>query len=311
MHNFKKLHLKETQTIKKEAQNLGFYRCGISKAEYLKDESQKYKSWLSKGFHAGMQYMENHFEKRLDPTKLIEGAKSIISLLYPYYPQQLQNPETPVISKYAYGKDYHYVIKEKLEALFDFINKNITEISGRYFVDSAPVPEKVWAQKAGLGWIGKNSNLITKKGSFFFISELIIDVDSEYDAPAENHCGSCTKCIDACPVNAIVEPYVIDSNKCISYLTIENKGDIPEHFKDKFRNRVFGCDICQDVCPFNNKAVIHNENQFIPHPELLEMNRDDFENMTKEEFNKIFKDSAVKRAKFSGFKRNLDFLKTI
>ncbi len=301
--------LEYTQKIKAETERHGFFKCGISKAEYLKEDSEKYKNWLNNGFHAEMKYMENYFEKRLDPRKLVEGAKSIISLLFPYYPQELQNPEAPIISKYAYGEDYHHVIKDKLKLLFNFINNNIKEISGRYFVDSAPVAEKVWAQKSGLGWIGKNSNLITKTGSFFFISELIIDLDLEYDSQSENHCGNCTKCIDSCPTNAIVEPYIVDSNKCISYLTIENKAEIPKSFKGKFQNRVFGCDICQDVCPFNKKAIKHNEARFLPHPEFIKMKKEDFEMLKKEGFNNFFKKSALKRTKYTGFRRNLHFLK--
>ena len=298
-----------SQLIKDEAKRLGFFNCGIVKARFLNEEEDNYKQWLANGYNATMQYMQNNFEKRLDPTLLVENAKSIIVLLFPYYPKKQQKyTDAPVISKYAYGTDYHFVIKDKLSLLFDFINNNIAKIEGRKFVDSAPVAEKKWAELAGLGWRGKNSNLITKNGSYFFISELIIDLELHYDSPATNHCGTCTKCIDACPTNAIVSNAIIDANKCISFQTIENKGEIDIKLKEQFENRVFGCDICQDVCPYNRKPVFHSEEAFLPHNKLLDMTKEEWHDLTQEEFSIIFKKSAVKRTKYTGLRRNLDFL---
>lgn len=295
--------------IKAEAKRLGFFDCGIAKAARLNDEEKNFQMWLQKGYNAKMEYMENNLEKRLNPQILVENAKSIIVLLTPYFPHELQHDaDAPIISKYAYGVDYHFVIKEKMNALFDFINKNIAQISGRKFVDSAPVAEKKWAELAGLGWRGKNSNLLNKNGSFFFISELIIDLELEYDSPQTNHCGTCTRCIDACPTKAIVAEGVIDAFKCISYQTIENKNEICDDFKGLFNNRVFGCDICQDVCPFNRKPILHNDANFLPHQKLLDFTDQQWKNISKTDFDEIFKKSAVKRAKFSGFIRNLDFL---
>ncbi len=256
-----------------------------------------------------MQYMENHFDKRLDPTLLVDGAKSVISLLLNYYPAETQNTDTYKISKYAYGEDYHFVIKEKLKELLYSINENIGEIGGRAFVDSAPVLDKAWAAKSGLGWIGKNSNLLSKQvGSFFFIAELIVDIELEYDTPVTDHCGSCTACIDACPTQAIVQPYVVDGSKCISYFTIELKDNIPQEMKGSFNDWAFGCDVCQDVCPWNRFSKPHNEPLFNPHPDLLSFTKKDWEEITEETFRAVFKNSAVKRAKFSGLKRNIDFL---
>jgi epoxyqueuosine reductase len=264
--------------------------------------------------HGEMGYMENHFDKRLDPRLLVDGAKSVISLGINYYTNQQQDdPSAPKISKYAYGMDYHTVIKDKLKLLLEIINEKIGEVGGRAFVDSAPVLDKAWARKAGMGWIGKNSNLLNKKaGSFFFLAELIIDLELEYDiAPTADHCGTCTNCIDACPTDAIVGPYVVDGSRCISYLTIELKNEIPAEFKGKMDNWMFGCDVCQDVCPWNRFSVLNNEPAFIPHPDLLHLKKDDWQDITQDVFQKVFKNSAVKRTKFSGLTRNIDFLKSI
>ncbi|MCB0460086.1 MAG: tRNA epoxyqueuosine(34) reductase QueG, partial [Flavobacteriaceae bacterium] len=257
-----------------------------------------------------MQYMENHFEKRLDPTKLVEGSKSVISLLLNYFPSQQQTTDNYKLSKYAYGTDYHFIIKEKLKTLLHFIQTEIDEVNGRAFVDSAPVLDKAWAAKSGLGWIGKNSNLITKQvGSFYFIAELIIDLELEYDYPTTDHCGACTACIDACPTQAIVQPHIVDGSKCISYFTIELKDELPTDMKGKFDDWMFGCDVCQDVCPWNRFSTPHNEPLFNPHPDLLTMTKKDWEEITKDVFTKLFKKSAVKRTTFSGLKRNINFLK--
>ena len=262
--------------------------------------------------HGEMQYMENHFDKRLDPRLLVDGAKSVISLGINYYTDNRQaDPSAPKISKYAYGIDYHTVIKEKLRQLLQVINEKIGEVGGRAFVDSAPVLDKAWAKKAGMGWIGKNSNLLNKKaGSFFFLAELIIDLELEYDvAPTADHCGTCTNCIDACPTDAIVGPYVVDGSRCISYLTIELKGEIPAEFKGKMDNWMFGCDICQDVCPWNRFSVLNTEPAFTPHPDLLNLKAGDWQEITQDIFQKVFKNSAVKRTKFTGLKRNIEFLR--
>lgn len=300
-----------TQLIKAEARRLGFEYCGISKADFLEEEAPRLESWLNKNMHGQMSYMENHFDKRLDPRLLVPGAKSVISLLLNYYTSEKQtDPEAPQISKYAYGTDYHFVIKEKLNLLLEYIREHIGEVDGRVFVDSAPVLDKAWAKKSGLGWIGKNSNLITKKsGSFFFIAELIVDLDLEHDGPIKDYCGSCTRCMDACPTDAIVAPYVVDGSKCISYFTIELKENIPADVNGKLGNWAFGCDVCQDVCPWNRFARDHSEKQFKPAGELLSMSKSDWYELTEETFKKVFKGSAVKRTKFSGLKRNLEFIK--
>ncbi len=298
-----------TQFIKKTAKDLGFISCGISQAEFLEAEAPRLESWLKSNAHGQMQYMENHFDKRLDPTKLVEGSKSVISLLYNYFPDKTQNENTYKVSKYAYGQDYHHVIKAKLKTFIDHIRNEIGEVSGRAFVDSAPVLEKAWAAKSGLGWIGKHSNLLSKQvGSFYFIAELILDLELETDTPVTDHCGSCTKCIDACPTNAI-SPYQVDGSKCISYFTIELKDEIPREFKNQFDDWMFGCDICQDVCPWNRFSKPHNEPLFNPHPDLLENTKEDWEEITKEVFNEIFRKSAVKRTKFEGLKRNINYIK--
>ena len=298
--------------IKAEAKNLGFIFCGIAKAEFLEEEAPRLEAWLNKGMHGEMQYMENHFDKRLDPRLLVDGARSVISLGLNYYTEDIQlDAASPKISRYAYGADYHHVIKDKLKQLLQVINEKIGEVNGRAFVDSAPVLDKAWAKKAGMGWIGKNTNLISKKtGSFFFLAELIVDIELEYDVePTADHCGSCTRCIDACPTEAIVAPYIVDGSRCISYLTIELKNEIPTEFKGKMDNWMFGCDVCQDVCPWNKFSVLHNEATFAPHPELLGITHNDWQEITQDTFQKVFKSSAVKRTKYSGLKRNIEFLR--
>lgn len=299
-----------TQLIKTEAKRLGFLSCGISKAQFLEEEAPRLEKWLSNNMHGNMGYMENHFDKRLDPTKLVEGSKSVVSLLLNYFPSEIQNKASYKLSKYAYGTDYHFIIKDKLKSLLQYIQETIGEVSGRAFVDSAPVLDKAWAKRSGLGWIGKHSNLLTQKvGSFYFIAELIIDLELDYDTPTTDHCGTCTACIEACPTQAIVQPYVVDGSKCISYLTIELKENIPSEFKGKMGDWMFGCDICQDVCPWNRFSKPHSEPLFNPHPELLEMTKSDWEEITDETFKKVFKKSAVKRTKYSGLQRNIQFIK--
>ncbi len=300
-----------TSLIKAEAKRLGFDYVGISKADFLEEEAPRLENWLNNNMHGQMSYMQNYFDKRLDPRLLVPGAKSVISLLLNYFPSENQVDDTaPKISKYAYGKDYHIVIKEKLNQLLEFIKENIGEVDGRAFVDSAPVMDKAWAKKGGLGWIGKNSNLINKSsGSFYFIAELILDLDLEYDGAVKDYCGTCTKCIDACPTDAIIAPYVVDGSKCISYFTIELKENIPDDVKGKMENRMFGCDICQDVCPWNRFSKPHQEPLFKANEELLGMKKEDWIELTEETFRRVFKDSAVKRTKFTGLKRNIAFLK--
>ncbi len=300
-----------SQFIKNEAKRLGFLNCGIAKAAFLETEAPRLEAWLNNGYQGSMAYMENHFDKRLDPRLLVDNAKSIVSLSFNYYPSQFQNSESYKISKYAYGQDYHHVIKSKLRALLASIQDEIGAVNGRCFVDSAPVLERAWAERAGLGWNGKHSLLIEKqKGSFFFLAELIIDLELEYDTPTKtDHCGECTRCIDACPTEAILPNNVIDSNKCISHLTIELKDSIPNQFKNDMENWMFGCDICQDVCPWNRFSKPHNEPLFAPKEALLNFNKKDWEEITEETFGKIFQKSAVKRTKYSGLKRNIAFLK--
>ncbi|MFM9989406.1 tRNA epoxyqueuosine(34) reductase QueG [Flavobacterium sp.] len=303
---------KYTQLIKFEAQRLGFLSCGISKAGFLEEEAPRLENYLNKQMHGQMSYMENNFNKRLNPTLLVDDAKSVISLLLNYYPQEIQNTDSYKISKYAYGQDYHFVIKEKLNELLHFIQTEIGEVSGRAFVDSAPVLDKAWAAKSGLGWIGKNSNLLSKQvGSFYFIAELIVDLDLEYDYATTDHCGSCTACIDACPTEAIVAPYVVDGSKCISYFTIELKENIPQEMKGKFDDWAFGCDVCQDVCPWNKFSKPHNEPLFHPNSEILSYTKKDWEEITEDTFKKVFKNSAVKRTKFEGLSKNIEFLKRV
>ena len=276
----------------------------------MEEEAPRLEHWLNNQMNGQMSYMENNFDKRLNPTLLVDDAKSVVSLLLNYFPSELQNRDSYKISKYAYGQDYHYVIKEKLNELLFSIRSTIGEVSGRTFVDSAPVLDKAWAAKSGLGWIGKNSNLLTQKvGSFYFIAELIIDLNLEYDYATTDHCGSCTACIDACPTQAIVAPYVVDGSKCISYFTIELKSTIPQEMKGKFNDWAFGCDVCQDVCPWNRFSKPHNEPLFNPNPEVLSMSKKDWTELTEETFNTVFKNSPLKRTKYSGITRNIEFLK--
>jgi epoxyqueuosine reductase len=300
-----------TRLIKQKAQDLGFFYCGISKVEFLSDEAPKLEQWLKRNYHGKMSYMEGHFDKRLNPALLVDGAKSVVSLLLNYFPDKMQNEDSPQLSKYAYGEDYHFVIKDKLKTLLAFVQSEIGEVSGRVFVDSAPVMDKVWAKRSGSGWMGKNTNIIhPKAGSFFFIAELILDLDLQADGPIKDYCGTCTRCIDACPTDAFVAPYVLDASKCISYLTIELKDAIiPGDFKGKMSDWMFGCDICQDVCPWNRFSTPTKENRFLPHANLLEMNRSDWQDLSREVFSALFKNSAVKRTKLEGLKRNIGFLK--
>lgn len=298
--------------IKKIATELGFSYCGIAKAEFLEDEAPKLEEWLKRGYQGKMSYLENHFDKRLNPTLLVPGAKSVISLIYNYYPEKdhaKENPDSYKIAKYAYGEDYHYIIKDKLKLFLQQIEESIGKVEGRAFVDSAPVHERAWAKKSGLGWIGKNSLLLNKTmGSFFFLAELIVDIELEYDGPIKDYCGTCTACIDACPTDAITEPYVVDGSKCISYFTIELKEEIPSEVKGKFENWIFGCDICQDVCPWNSFSKPHNEIQFVPGNELKTFSKQDWAEITEEVFQKVFRHSAVKRTKYEGLTRNIRFL---
>ena len=304
--------IKNTELIKQKAFELGFSFVGVAKAGFLEEEAPRLESWLKMNAHGEMGYMANHFDKRLDPRLLVEETKSIVSLLYNYYTESSQeDTSAPKISKYAYGKDYHTLIKSKLKELYAFIQEEIGEVGGRYFVDSAPVLDKAWAKKGGLGWIGKNANLITKgQGSYFFIAELLLDLDLDYsEGPVKDFCGSCTKCLDACPTGAIIKPYVVDGSKCISYFTIELKDAIPVEVKGKFEDWMFGCDICQEVCPWNRFSLQHNEPWFNPHPDLLKLTKSDWEEIEQPLFQEIFRKSAVKRTKYSGLKRNISFLK--
>ena len=297
--------------IKKEANRLGFISCGIAKADFLEEDAPRLEEWLKNGFHGKMNYMENHFDKRLDPRKLVPGAKSVISLQYNYYPKKIQEKSSFKLSKYAYGEDYHHVIKQKLYQLLNFIKENIGDINGRVFVDSAPIMERSWAKKSGLGWIGKHSLLISKqKGSFHFLAEMILDLELEYNQEIRtDHCGNCTKCIDACPTDAILPNNTINGEKCISYFTIELKDEIPNSVKGKFEDWMFGCDICQDVCPWNRFSIPHSDVHLKPHPELLSMTKGDWIELTESTFKKIFKKSAVNRTKYNGLVRNINFLK--
>ncbi|MGI8949988.1 MAG: tRNA epoxyqueuosine(34) reductase QueG [Chitinophagaceae bacterium] len=301
----------DTTTIKKFAKQCGFDFCGIAKTEKLDDDARRLEQWLQNGMHGTMHYMEKYFEERIDPKKLVPDAKSVITLLLNYFPLQAQNADAPKVSKYAYGKDYHEVIKEKLNIFLQLMNENIGEIHGRGFVDSAPVLERSWAVKSGLGWIGKNGNLITKQfGSFFFIATLIVDIELQYDDIfAKDYCGSCRKCIEACPTNAILENKIINGSKCISYFTIELKDTlIPDEQKGKFQNWMFGCDICQDVCPWNRFSKPNDEINFSPIPEILNLSTKQWEELSEESFKKIFKNSPLKRSKYNGIQRNLKFI---
>ena len=296
--------------IKLAAQKLGFLSCGISKADFLEDEAPRLEQWLSQGHNGSMYFMEQNFDKRLDPRILVPGAKSVVSLLLNYHTDKKQlDPEAPKISSYAYGDDYHFVIKNKLKKIMKIIHREIGEVNGRVFVDSAPVMDKAWAAKSGLGWIGKNTNLISRKvGSFFFIAELILDLELEYDLPVADHCGSCTACIDACPTEALIKPYQIDGSKCISYLTIELKESIPSEFQGKMDNWAFGCDVCQTVCPWNRFSTPNHDPALKIKSDLLSLSKKDWKEMTESVFNTVFKNSAVKRTKFNGLKRNIKFI---
>lgn len=301
-----------TKIVKDEAKRLGFGYCGISKAEFLEDEAPRLENWLKKNMQGKMSYMENHFDMRLDPTKLVPGAKSVVSLLLNYYTDAKQLDETaPKISRYAYGEDYHFVIKKKLREMLHTLEVKIGRtVGGRGFVDSAPVLDKAWAKRGGLGWIGKNSNLINKNsGSFFFVAELILDVELTPDSPVGDFCGTCTRCIDACPTDAIVSPYIVDGSKCISYFTIELKEAIPETEKGKFDNWMFGCDVCQDVCPWNRFSAPNTHAEFAPSDALLKKSKAEWEEITEDVFRELFRKSPVKRTKFEGLKRNIQFLK--
>jgi epoxyqueuosine reductase len=299
---------KPTAFIKNKAKELGFDFCGISKAEFLESEAKLLETWLNRNYNGKMAYMANYFDKRLDPRLLVDGAKSVITFILNYYPEEELTEQDYKISKYAYGTDYHFVIKDKLASLLADMQKEIGEINARVFVDSAPVMDKVWAKKGGVGWVGKHSNLINRKiGSFFFIGEIICDIELDYDGPIKDYCGTCTACIDACPTDAIAEPYVVDGSKCISYLTIELKENIPTEFKDKMENWAFGCDICQDVCPWNSFAKPHKTAEFLPNEDLK--NLKNWEEITQEVFSKTFKNSAIKRTKYQGLLRNIAFLK--
>jgi epoxyqueuosine reductase len=299
-----------TKYIKAETKRLGFEYCGISKANFLEEEAPRLENWLNNNFHGKMQYMENYFEKRLDPRLLVDGAKSVISLLLNYFPSENQNGNAPKLSKYAYGNDYHDVIKSKCKCLLLAVQEKIGDFNGRCFVDSAPVMDKVWAAKSGLGWVGKNSNLINKNsGSFFFIAEIICDLDLIEDVAIKDYCGTCTRCIDECPTQAIVQPYVVDGSKCISYLTIELKENIPSSFQSQMEDWMFGCDVCQDVCPWNKFSKPHHEPLFQSQNSILEWDRKQWEEITEETFKKVFSKSAVKRTKYNGLKRNIQFLK--
>jgi epoxyqueuosine reductase len=299
---------KNTEWVKSLAHELGFISCGIARAEFLEEEAPRLESWLNRNFHGEMSYMDNHFDLRLDPTKLVPGARTVVSLLLNYYPEEQQRADAPKISKYAYGRDYHKVIKKRLKEMLSRMKEELGDFDGRAFVDSAPVMDKAWAANSGLGWIGKHSNLISKqRGSFFFIAELIIDLELKPDTPVADHCGSCTRCIDACPTEAI-SPYEVDGSRCISYLTIELKGSIPAEFKGKMDDWIFGCDICQDVCPWNRFSIHHQENDFKPSERLLGMSRMEWMEISEEVFEELFHGSAVKRTGFEGLKRNLEFM---
>lgn len=299
-----------SQLIKQKAEKFGFQSCGISKAEFLEEEAPRLEAWLNKGYHGEMQYMENHFDKRLDPALLVDGAKSVISLSYNYFPKvKIDEINNFKISKYAYGEDYHEVIKDILKEMVAEIQEEIGEFGFRVFVDSAPVLEKAWARKSGLGWVGKNANLITKKhGSFYFLAEIICDLELEYDLAVTDHCGSCRACIDACPTQAIVSDRIVDGSKCISYATIELKNEIPDYFNGKMDDWMFGCDVCQDVCPWNRFSAPTLQEKFAPNFQKLNFRKNEWKELTQELFSEIFKKSAVKRTKFSGLMRNVNLL---
>jgi len=301
-----------TLQIKDKAIDMGFMGISVAKAEHMDEEAHRLEKWLNQGFHGEMNYLENHFDKRVDPTKLVPNAKSVISLMYNYYSEKVQEDEqAPKIAMYAHGKDYHKIVKKKLLQLFKWMQESFGDLDGRCFVDSAPVLERDWAKRSGLGWVGKNTLLINpKSGSYFFLCEIICDLELQYDHPIKDHCGTCTRCIEACPTDAISEKgYIMDGSKCISYLTIELKNEIPSEFTDQMQNWMFGCDICQQVCPWNRFSTPHTEEKFQPKEELLKMKKSDWEELTEDVFNTLFEGSAVKRTKFTGLKRNIEFLK--
>ena len=301
-----------SEKIKRKASELGFGQCGISRAEELTEEARYLESWLNQDKHGKMNYLANHFDKRIDPTKLVDDARSVISLSFNYYTEKKQTDATaPQIAMYALGQDYHVVVRDRLDLLMEYIRLEVGDVNGRCFVDSAPVLEKAWAQRSGVGWIGKNTNLLTKRqGSYFFLAEIILDVALDYDSPVKDYCGSCTRCVDACPTQAIYEPYKLDASKCISYFTIELKDQLlPDEYRGKFDNWMYGCDICQQVCPINSQSQPHQTPEFEPLPELIDMSRAEWEALTEDGFKKLFKNSAVKRTKHSGLKRNIEFLK--
>lgn len=304
---------KHAAVVKRIAADLNFDFCGISEATFLEEEAPRLETWLNQNYQGQMGYLANHFDKRLDPRKLVDGARSVVSLAYNYFPKELldQSSEALKLAKYAYGKDYHFVIKDKLKKFLQILREEVGDVGGRAFVDSAPVMERQWAQRAGIGWIGKNSLLINQsQGSFFFLAELILDIDLAPDLPTtKDYCGTCTRCLEACPTDAIVAPGVVDGSKCISYFTIELKEELPASMKGQFENWMFGCDICQDVCPWNRFSVPHRETDFDPHPEMVNFTRKDWEELTEETFGKVFQKSAVKRAKYKGLMRNVRFLK--
>ncbi|QCK13327.1 tRNA epoxyqueuosine(34) reductase QueG [Mangrovivirga cuniculi] len=304
--------VKNTEILKKLASDHGFSFCGVSKAEFLESEAGRLEEWLKRGYQGKMSYLENHFDKRLDPTLLVPGAKSVVSLIYNYFPPEdnHQRTDSYKIARYAYGKDYHYVVKDKLRELVHDLKKEVGDVDGRVFVDSAPVMERSWAEKSGIGWVGKNSLLLNRSmGSYFFLAELIIDLELIPDAPTKDYCGTCTACMDACPTDAIPESGVVDGSKCISYLTIELKDDIPAEFSNKMNDWIFGCDICQEVCPWNRFSTPHNEKDFLPNDFIQNATRQEWQEMTKEIFNEVFRKSPVKRTKYSGLKRNIEFIK--
>ena len=302
------LKKKYSDFIKNKSIELGFISCGISKSGFLENEIGRFESWLKDNYHGQMSYMERNFDKRMDTTKLVAGSKSVISLLFNYYPSKEINNDSFKISKYAYGKDYHFIIKDKLKSLLSSMRNEIGEIDGRVFVDSAPIMEKAWAKKSGLGWVGKNTNLISKKtGSFFFIAEIIVDLELEYDVEVTDHCGSCTACLDACPTDALYEPYKIDASKCISYFTIELKDQFPNDLKKDFNDWIFGCDICQDVCPWNKFSIPNKEPLLNPKNEINQYSKKDWLELTDEVFKVVFKETPLERTKFKGLKRNIQY----
>lgn len=300
-----------SRCIKEKALELGFSGIAFAKAEFMDEEAKRLESWLNQNYHGEMSYMENYFELRVDPTKLVPGSKTVICLMYNYFTDKKQvDDEAPKLAMYALGKDYHKVVRKKLKLLEAYIKETVGNVSGRGFVDSAPILERDWAQRSGLGWIGKNTLLLNKdKGSYFFLAEYICDLALEYDLPVRDHCGTCTRCIDACPTDAISpQGFIMDGSKCISYLTIEKKGDLPQEFSNLMENNMYGCDICQQVCPWNRFSSEHNEPSFLPSTELMAMTKRDWMELSHETFDRLFEGSAVKRTKYEGLKRNIEFL---